>query len=347
MAEQAARNYKTNREDWGSITDKRKNGKLTASYVGPDGNRYYGPVTYTSRTDARAWLAKQRTAIGNGTWRSPKTVNAETFDVYAKTWVSQRVKSTGKPLAPRTRAEYERFLSKGIGKEFSKDHLQAITAGRIRTWHAERTRDAGATAAVKEAQVLRAILNTAIRDRIIEGQNPVPPELTRTSTGQTHRPPTPDELATILSVIEPEFRMAVVLAAVGGLRIGEWKALRRRDLTLREDGRYAVSITRQAQYVPGHGWVVGAPKSAAGVRVQILPGFLTDDVARHLESFTGEVSGVAAVGTEATEPVHSRFRVAGRLGPGSGRGWDQGHGARARPKALRTDELRDHRSHVG
>jgi integrase len=283
------RKYKSNREDFGTIR-QRANGRFQASYLGPDKVRYYGPVTYTAKTDARAWLRGVHHDIGAGTWVSPTVKEQQeqaipVFKTYATTWVSQRFSAKGAPLRPRTRAEYLRFLEKGLS-HFADDRLPAITPARIRQWHSKRIEDAGATAAAKEAQFLRAILNTAVVDEII-GKNPVLSKLTRTSTGQEHRPPTADELATILDTIDAEFRFAVVLAAVAGLRIGEWKALRRRDFSLTEDGRYAVHITRQAQWVPGTGWVVGEPKSRAGVRVQILPESATADVEHHLTTYVG------------------------------------------------------------
>jgi integrase len=301
-----ARHYKQNREDWGTITDKRKNGRWTASYVGPDGNRYYGPVIYTSRTDARGWLAKQRTSIGNGTWRSPKSVSAENFGTYARTWVDERRSSKGAPLAPTTRNEYLRQLDKGLSV-FAKDHLPAITMARVRTWHHDRAK-AGATTAAREAALLRAIMNDAVRDKIIT-DNPVPKALTRSSTGQKHRPPTDAELATILDTIGPRFRVAVAIAALGGLRIGEWKALRRSDLVRQADGRYAVTIERQAQYVAGE-WHVGPPKSAAGIRIWVAPDHLSQMIDDHLQNVGPFPGSLLFAPTSGADFIHdSTFRT--------------------------------------
>jgi integrase len=278
------RKYNRNRQSWGS-TRKLPSGRYQATFL-VDGVRYTAPMTYSAKADAEGFLARTRVAIETGKWKNPKVSVSETFGTYATTWVAQRVTGKGQPLRPRTRAEYERILKRGLST-FSTDKLGAITPARVRTWHAERSRDAGPTSAAKEAQLLRAILATALGDEIIT-RNPVPAELTRTRTGKAHRPPTPDELAVILDEIAPLFRFAVVLAAVGGLRIGEWKALRRRDFTLRDDGRYVVEITRQAQWVPGTGWVVGPPKSAAGVRSITLPDSVTTEVEEHLTQFTGD-----------------------------------------------------------
>lgn len=313
---------------WGSITDKRKNGKLTASYVGPDGNRYYGPVTYTSRTDARGWLATQRAAIGNGTWRSPKAASVETFGPYARRWVALRRSSKGDPLRPRTRAEYLRQLDKGLS-EFATDHLLAITTGRVSAWHHDRANSAGATMAGREARLLSAILATAVDEGIIT-KNPVTRSLTRSATGQKHRPPTDAELATILDTIDPHFRLAVAFAALGGLRIGEWKALRRSDLARQADGRYVVTVTRQAQHVAGE-WHVGPPKSSAGVRTWVAPDHLTQMIDDHLQAVGSFAGSLLFAPTGGAQFIHdSTFRTA----------WDKARDAAGVRGVVREHDLR-------
>ncbi|WP_454130258.1 tyrosine-type recombinase/integrase [Microbacterium aurum] len=276
-----ARKYKANREDFGAI--RVRNGRFQASYPGPDGTRYYGPMTFSNRTDARAWLDGVRTDIARGVWVSPKAIKAETFAQYAETWIAQRLSSKGEPLRPKTRQEYERQLAKGLAV-FADDRLTDITTARVREWHAARMK-AGKTAAASEARLLRAILNTAAEDGIIAAA-PVPSKLTNTSAGKKYRPPTIEELATLHDGVEDRYKLAVLIAAYGGLRLSEWRALRRADLTLTDD-RYIVSVTRQAEHVTGHGWEVGPPKSASGVRVAALPAWMTPVIDAHLEARVG------------------------------------------------------------
>jgi len=321
------RKYTKNRQSWGG-TRKLKSGRWQASYrVG--GVRYTAPMTYTAKADAEGFLARTRVAVEKGSWRDPKMVNVSTFDRYARIWVAQRI-SKGKPLAPKTAAEYLRQIDKGIGEEFSTDRLPAITPVRVRTWHAKRTGKAGATAAGAEARLLHAIMSTAVGDKIIE-DNPVPPPLTRTSTGKESRPPTPEELAVLVAHIDPRFKFGLLLAAFGGLRLGEWKALRRRDLVL-QDGRYSVSVTRQAQHIPGTGWVVSPPKSRHGVRVVTMPTHLTPEVEAHL-SRTGQFPDSLLFPPNGSSTfVHdSTFRIA----------WDRARDAAGVRTVVREHDLRD------
>lgn len=287
------RTYKARPETWGAIR-KLPSGRFQASYVGPDEQRHNAPSTFDAKEDARAWLAAQRVDIQRGAWRSPaaisaeaeanaKRADAERFETYARNWVEQRRSGKGQPLRPKTRREYERQLSAGLAV-FAADALSEITPARVRAWHATRAKSAP-TAAGAEARLLSAIMRTAVGDGII-GKSPVPANLTRTKTGRAHRPPTLDELGVLLDAMPGDLRLAVLLAAYGSLRLGEWRALRRSDLALL-DGRYMISVTRAAQRVNGEGWIVDAPKSDEGVRVVPLPSSLTSEIDAHLTAHVG------------------------------------------------------------
>ena len=155
----------------------------------------------------------------------------------------------------------------------------------MRTWHVERCKTAK-TSAASEARLLRAVLNVAIEDGIIT-KNPVHQKFTKSSAGNKYRPPTLDELAVLLAHVEPRFKLGVLLAAYGGLRLSEWRALRRSDLT-RDGARFVISVTRQAQHITGQGWVVGPPKSDEGVRIVALPRHLTATIEKHLGEYAAE-----------------------------------------------------------
>ncbi|WP_297603959.1 tyrosine-type recombinase/integrase [Microcella sp.] len=277
-----ARKYKKNREDWGHVR-RLPSGRIQVRYPGPDGVIYNAPMTFSSMPDARAWKSRVRVEIERGTWRNPKTASAETFKVYAETWIAQRTNAKGQPLRPKTATEYRRHVAKGLS-EFAEDSLTTITSARVRTWHAGRMKVGGTTAGA-EARVLRAIMNTAIDDGIIT-KNPVEAKLTKSTTGLSHRPPTLDELAILAERVEGRYRMAVLIAAYGGLRLSEWRALRRRDLAL-IDGRYVIDVHREALYVARQGWFVSAPKSDRGIRVQTLPTWMTPEVEAHLAAHVG------------------------------------------------------------
>lgn len=310
-------------KQWGSIR-RLPSGRFQASYM-VNGVRYTAPSTFsddarkpygtkprTAEQKAQAWLNGIRSDIERGTWVSPKILEeraveeekkaqAERFGVYAAAWVAQRKSGKGDPLRPKTRAEYERQLARGLST-FTDDRLTAITPARVRAWHDERTKH-GPTQAGAEARLLRAILNTALVDGIIP-TNPVPANLTRTSTGLKHRPPTMDELAVLLEGVGDFYRLGVLLGAYGGLRLSEWRALRRKDVTVTE-GRTLLNVERQALYVAGGvGWIVGPPKSDEGERVVPLPAGLTEAVQGHLSAFVGPFPDDLLFPSPGSEFVH-------------------------------------------
>lgn len=279
------RTKKKSRESWGAIRTL-PSGRHQASYLHL-GNRFTAPTTFDAVQDARAWLAGVRVDIQRNTWQDPRSKCAETFGAYAEAWLEQRLSSKGEPLRPRTRAEYRRQLEGGL-RQFATSRLEEISPSRVRAWHSTRMRESGATSAARETALLRAVLATAVIDGQL-ARNPVDSKLSRSSSRVSHRPPSLEELAILVEEVgasAPQLKLAVLLAAYGGLRISEWRALRRRDLQVDGD-RATVFVTRQAQHITGEGWVVGPPKSAEGVRVVPLPSSLTGEVDRHLSEHVG------------------------------------------------------------
>jgi len=149
----------------------------------------------------------------------------------------------------------------------------------------------GQTAAAREATLLRAIMSTAVSDGIID-RNPVEAKMCRSDPEKNYDAPTEEEFKTLVRAIsssEPRLKLAILLAAYGGLRISEWRALRRSDLVI-NGSQLTVRVVRQAQHIPGEGWHVGPPKSKEGVRVVQLPAHLLEEVQHHLTKFV-EPSG--------------------------------------------------------
>jgi hypothetical protein len=50
---------------------KLPSGKIQASYLDPSKRRRNAPRTFTTKGDARAWLALMETSIQRGTWEVP------------------------------------------------------------------------------------------------------------------------------------------------------------------------------------------------------------------------------------------------------------------------------------
>jgi len=272
----------TTRRGFGHVR-QLPSGKWQASYKGPDGNRYKGEKTFSSKVSANGWLATIENDIERETWRPPHVLNAELLRPYALKWLEARRNRKGKPLAPATRALYLDQIERGMA-DLHSTRLTQITTAVVREWHNGRVK-VGASQAGHEAALLRAILNTAVADEILM-KNPVRAEFCNTKTGRKIRPPSDAELALLIEAIKPKFKAAIVLAAFGGPRKGEWLGLKRKELPLVGD-RYVIDIDGQTQYLPGQGWNERETKSEDGVRRNALPAWATPIITDHLREFVG------------------------------------------------------------
>lgn len=266
-------------------------GRIQASYTGLDGKRYNAPHTFDNKTDARGWLSTQQAKLHTGTWSTSEAARSglgsraktQTFGEYAAQWIATRVNRHGEPLLPRTRGEYERLL-RGPLKPLTTERLVTLTPAMVRTWNAAQLASGHKTQAARAYGLLTSILNTAVQDHKI-AENPCMIRGAQSAkTGKRVEPPTPDELQKILDRITPRYKAAVILAAWAGIRWGELTELRRKDLTVTPD-TVIVNVTRAVTKVAGQGFVVGKPKSEAGVRAIVLPPHVRAIVVEHLSKY--------------------------------------------------------------
>lgn len=278
------------RESFGMV-DKLPSGRIRARYTGPDGVRHTAPHTFDTLTDARGWLATQQAKIVQGSWQSHEAArivagkSKGTLGDYAATWLNTRTNRHGEHLRPRTRAEYERLLRTTLAP-LTDLRLSALTPAKVRDWYSEQIEAGTKTQAARSYGLLKAIMATAVEDGRI-GLNPCQIRGGHmASTGKKVDPPTAAELATIVERIAPKYRAAVLIAAWAGCRYGELTELRRKDLTILDDGETViVNISRAVTHVPGQGFVVGGTKSLAGVRQIVLPPHVNAPVLAHLQKF--------------------------------------------------------------
>lgn len=286
----AARKTRKRRESFGAIRQLPSK-RYQASYVGPDGNRYTAPLTFTAMEDARGWLARRRIEIADGLWSpheaqaasSATKTKATTFADYAEQWVSTRTNRKGEHLRPRTAAEYRRLIAGPLAR-FADSRLAGISPEAVRTWYSDLLKSGTKTQAARAYELLKAILATAVQDGRIKSNPCQIKGAASASTGKKVEPPTSAELTTIIESITPRFRAAVVLAAWTGVRYGELTELRRKDLEKVGDV-YVVNVSRAVTHVTGHGFVVGPTKSEAGVRNIVLPPHVTSIVDEHLKEY--------------------------------------------------------------
>src|SRR5664279_1280450 len=203
---------------------KLPSGRFQASYLAPNGHRRNAPSTFATKTDAREWLVRVRGSILDGRWRDP-VLARQPLIAYARSWIDQRP-----GLRPRTVDLYRWLLNRHLEPHFARMELGDITPLAVRRWRAALL-DAGVseTMAAKSYRLLRAVLNTAVDDDILD-RNPC-----RIRSGGDEKPAerptlTVEQVQALSLIMPPRFSAFVMVATYGCLRWGEITALTRGDI---------------------------------------------------------------------------------------------------------------------
>ena len=267
------------KREFGTIR-RRANGRYQVYYLGPDQAFHRAPSTFDTKMDAEAWLAKERKLLQDDNWTPARSRRAkvrrstEYFGSYAEAWLAQR------EIKPRTRALYRGLLDRLILPEFAEMSLRDISPSVVRVW----TSTLDPTKPTRRAHaysLLRSILATAVADEILPS-NPCRVRGAGSSLrARRIEPATLDELAICVTEMPERYQMLILLAAWGGLRMGELIELRRRDIDAQ---RGIIHVRRGVVRIEGK-VLVGSPKSAAGVRDVAVPPHLLPLLKQHLATY--------------------------------------------------------------
>ncbi|MFI9534985.1 tyrosine-type recombinase/integrase [Nocardia fusca] len=272
------------KRQFGSIR-RLPSGRYQARYTGPDTREHKAPRTFAAKIDAEAWLADRRREIDRGLWSTHADAPKIDLRTYADQWLAHRT------LKPRTRQHYRQLLDAHILPALGHLPLATITPADVRTWHAT-TLTGKPTMRAHAYSLLRTIFNTAVAEELADA-NPCRIH-SAGSAKRVHRirPATVAELETITQAMPERYRAMILLASWCALRFGELTELRRRDIqfgTEEVDGeppsRWAEIRVRRAVVRVGGEFVVGTPKSDAGIRDVHVPPHLVPMLEDHLADF--------------------------------------------------------------
>ena len=273
------------RPGFGTV-EKLPSGRFRARYPGPDGQRYTAPTTFVTKTEARGWLSVQHAEITRTRWAPPESVPRAVVDFagYSEVWLAGP--SDG-DLKDRTREHYRKLVDEHLLPAFGPDALGAITPESVRSWHAGLgDQDADASGALLQPAAHHPGHR---RHRRPDRRQPLSHhgEPGRPSGKVIIRPLSVVELAKLTGAMPERYQAMVLLASWCALRFGELTALRRRDVEVDMDaGRGVIHVERGVVRTAG-GFVVGAPKSEAGVRDVAVPRHLLEAVQGHLAIHVG------------------------------------------------------------
>ncbi len=281
-----ARETSPDRRGFGRI-ERRESGRYRAAYTGPDGRLYRAPTTFDAKEDAVAWLSNRRAEIQMEIWapdaaaRGASRLAVPTMMAYGDQWLEGR-KTRGRELRPTTRQQYRMLLDVYIYPTFGDERLDRITADDVAHWY-DALAPGKETIRSQAYSLLRTILGSAAsaRPKPLIPYNPAHIRgAGNVKRAHKVRPASLQELETIVDALPDRYKLMALLAAWCAMRFGELAELRRGDLDLRTN---RVSITRGVVRVGGM-FVVGSPKSDAGVRDVAIPPHLIPAVKAHLKN---------------------------------------------------------------
>jgi integrase len=227
-------------------------------------------------------------ATVNGTARKADTVKfADAARDYLALYAPSRLK-------PSTRSGYECVIATVLVPRFGALPITGITAGQVRELDAELVRAGAKPSTRRNIQaVLRSVLNRYAVEAGLLDAPPALPRLPKVGMNIVSAL-TREEVTRILGNAKPPHRLAFLLATDAGLRAGEVRGLRWRDVDLR-----AASLVVRQSICRG---VASAPKSG---HERIVP--LTDALAAALAAARNDAKPLALVSTNARGKPWSEF----------------------------------------
>ena len=200
--------------------------------------------------------------ILRGEWRPPERGKVM-FGDYATAWIADR------RLEPRSRELYLMLLRLHIMPWFADRAIDRITPQSVRSWRTDLLGEGRSeSTAAKSYRLLRAILNTALKEDRLIRENPC--RMRGFDKEPTSERPTAsvDQVWRLSALMPRRFRALVLFAAFTGLRWGELVALRQRDVDLDAE---VVHVVRKFAELQSGERLPGEPKSDAGFRTVALP----------------------------------------------------------------------------
>ena len=241
------------------------------------GGKYHAaPHTFDTKAAAQAWLQDQNRDLAAGTWEAPERDHDQPmkFREFAEAWLITR------DLKPRTRSHYRKILDDALLPFWGTARLNRITVTAVERWYASLDPSTPTLRAHTYA-VLRTILHSAWRRDLIES-NPCRVE----GAGSVKRAtktdlPSAVQVHALAAAMPGKYGVMVLLAAWCGLRFGELTELRGSDVVTEDGQPVALRVRRAVVRVDGE-YIVGTPKSEAGVRDVVLPPHIRPEVGAYL-----------------------------------------------------------------
>jgi integrase len=282
-----------------SFVSRTPEGNYRANWREPSGQQK--AKTFRTKTEAKRFLAEIDGSLSRGLYVDPHAGQL-LFATHALPWLNSRNDEL------TTKARDASIMHTHVLPQWGTWPLSKIDHLSVQKWITELgTRRAPATVA-EAHRLTSAVLQSAVRNRLI-AFNPCEgirlPQRRRQDTAD--QVITRGELRSKLLPAAPDRYQAIIATAAGaGLRWGEAAGLRLDALDL---NRAQLRVIRTVIEVSGHTSFKPYPKSSAGRRTVLLPGWLVPIIRAHLERYPVPAEAPIYVNTVGKPLRRTLFRA--------------------------------------
>lgn len=304
------------RRSFGQIT-RLPSGRYRARYTGPDTALHNAPTTYNRKEDAQAWLTDERRLISEGRWTPTAQRKAEmitaaaaakdtlTVGQYVEKVIQRRQTRSRRPIVATTADTYRKDW-RLRGALLDSVPLAELSAAQVADWRYSLP-ETSKTSNGRVYDLLKSVMTDAVEDELID-RNPCrlrgagKPAPRRKGEALT----VPEVLA-YLDAVPERYRLPLTICAWCGLRSGEVRGLRRRDIDLAGRRIHVQQGVTRVRTSPGSAtwmWRIDDPKTAAGNRTVTVPEALVEPLRRWLATIpmVGR-DGLVFTATDGHSPV--------------------------------------------
>jgi integrase len=268
-------------------------GNWQARYTGPDDVEHKALTTFISREHAEGWLTDERRLISDSRWTPPTVRLAAavagagshklpTLEEWVETVVRRRESRLRRPLAATTADLYRKDARLRIIPDLGRLRLDQLTRARIAGWW-DGLDQSTPTQNARAYSLLRSVMVDAVDDELI-ATNPCRLKgVGKPAPNHKAEALTAAETLAYVAAVPQHRRVPLMIAAWCGLRSGEVRGLRRRDVDLTAQTLTVSQAVSRVKVGPKrYGWRIAPPKTAAGLRTVAMPPQLVEPLRTHL-----------------------------------------------------------------
>lgn len=273
------------RREFGSIR-RLKSGRYQARWRDPDGKMVPGPHTFVKSAHARTFLNRVESDLVDGVYKLGE--GDDTFTEWGEMWLDGlRVAKS-----PKYVEECERIFRRDLEPVWGSHLLTRITGREVLSWH-KGLKPNAPTMRVAVYDQFSRMLNAAVANheqRIKHNPCKIPGASSK-ETARESVVLTPDQLVALVEAFPKPYQFLCLLSCWVALRFSEFTEIRRKDLTVSDDGTFDVlhvarGITRTTGESRNPTKHIGKPKARSSGQV-VIPPHLHEELVVHLEVHTG------------------------------------------------------------